>query len=37
MSKEYKLEVEKREITKSKDLKSLRRSGKIPGMIKSSW
>ena len=32
MSKEYKLEIEKLEVTKSRDLKSLRRSGKIPGI-----
>ena len=33
MSKEYKLEVEKREATKSGKLKTLRKSGKIPGIF----
>ena len=32
MSKEYKLEVEKRTKANKKDLKELRKSGKIPGM-----
>ena len=33
MSKEYKLEVEKREATKPGELKNLRKSGKIPGIF----
>ena len=33
MSKEYKLEVEKREATKPGELKGLRKSGKIPGVF----
>ncbi len=33
MSKEYKLEVEKREILKSGELKNLRKTGKIPGIF----
>ena len=35
MSKEYKLEVEKRTKANKKDLKELRRSGKIPGIYYS--
>ena len=35
MSKEYKLEVEKRTIENKKDLKELRQSGKIPGIYYS--
>ncbi len=35
MSKEYKLEVEKRTKANKKDLKDLRRSGKIPGVYYS--
>jgi len=33
MSKEYKLEVEKREATKPRELKGLRKAGKIPGVF----
>ena len=35
MSKEYKLEVEKRTKANKKDLKELRHSGKIPGIYYS--
>ena len=35
MSKEYKLEVEKRTKANKKDLKELRKSGKIPGIYYS--
>ena len=35
MSKEYKLEVEKRTKENKKDLKELRRNGKIPGIYYS--
>ena len=35
MSKQHKLEVEKREVTKKRDLKILRKDGKIPGVFYS--
>ena len=35
MSKKYKLEVEKRTKANKKDLKELRKSGKIPGIYYS--
>ena len=35
MSKQHKLEVEKREVTKKRDLKILRKDGKIPGIFYS--
>ena len=35
MAKEYKLEVEKRDVGKKSDLKILREEGKIPGVFYS--